>query len=60
MPELLPMSAVCEILHCVPSSVYRYIAKGILPRPIKRGGSSLWIKAEIEAALARMVEARHG
>jgi predicted DNA-binding transcriptional regulator AlpA len=60
MPELLSMTAVCDLLGVVPSSVYRYIAKGLWPRPIKVGGSSRWIKSEVEAALARMVEARHG
>jgi predicted DNA-binding transcriptional regulator AlpA len=58
MPELLPMTAVCDLLHCVPSSVYRYIAKGLWPRPIKVGGSSRWIKSECENALAKMIAGR--
>ena len=60
MPELLPIAALCDWLHCNRSSVYRRIAKDLLPRPIKVGGSSRWIKSELEASLAKLVEARHG
>jgi predicted DNA-binding transcriptional regulator AlpA len=60
MPELLSIAAVCDILGCNPSSVYRYIKRGLWPKPIHVGGSSRWLRHEVEAALARMVEARHG
>jgi predicted DNA-binding transcriptional regulator AlpA len=42
-----------------PSTVYRLIRKGILPRPIKVSeGTSRWRRDEVEAALAKMTEAR--
>jgi predicted DNA-binding transcriptional regulator AlpA len=60
LTELLPITPLCDWLHCNKSSVYRRMAKGIIPPPIKVGGSSLWVKSEVEAALAKMREARHG
>jgi predicted DNA-binding transcriptional regulator AlpA len=64
MHDLLDMPAVCAMLGGTrprhPSSVYRYVAKGLWPRPIRIGGTSRWLRAECEAALAKMVEARRG
>jgi predicted DNA-binding transcriptional regulator AlpA len=40
------------------ATIYRQIGKGCLPRPVRIGGSSRWLRAEIEAALASMVEGR--
>jgi predicted DNA-binding transcriptional regulator AlpA len=62
--DLLDISAVCAMLGGTrprnPSSIYRYIAKGIWPRPIRIGGTARWRRDECEAALAKFVEARHG
>jgi predicted DNA-binding transcriptional regulator AlpA len=41
-----------------PATLYRGIRLGRFPRPIKVGGSSRWLRAECEAALAKMVEGR--
>jgi predicted DNA-binding transcriptional regulator AlpA len=60
MPELLPIAVLCDWLHKNRSSIYGYVKRGILPPPIKCSGSSLWVKSEVEAALAKMREARHG
>jgi predicted DNA-binding transcriptional regulator AlpA len=40
------------------STVYRLIARGLLPKPLHIGASSRWLRQEVEAALARMMEAR--
>jgi predicted DNA-binding transcriptional regulator AlpA len=40
------------------STLYRQIKQGRLPRPIKVGGSSRWLRNEVEAVLRGMVEAR--
>jgi predicted DNA-binding transcriptional regulator AlpA len=40
------------------ATLYRHIKRGLLPPPVKVGGSSRWLRSEIEAALAGMVEAR--
>jgi predicted DNA-binding transcriptional regulator AlpA len=61
-PDLLDISAVCAMLGGTrprnPSSVYRYIAKGLWPRPVRIGGTARWRRDECEAALARFVEVR--
>ena len=61
--DLLDRQAVCRLLvgtrpiHV--STLYRtFIKKGLLPKPIKVGGSSRWLRAECEAALRRLVEGR--
>ena len=40
------------------STLYRLIRRGLLPRPIKVGGSSRWVRSEIEAALAALAVRR--
>ncbi len=41
-----------------PSTVYRHIRNGRIPKPIKVGGSSRWLREECEAALQSMIEGR--
>ena len=40
------------------STLYRGIRQGRYPAPVKVGGSSRWLRAELEAALQAMVEGR--
>ncbi|TLP45432.1 AlpA family phage regulatory protein [Cohaesibacter sp. CAU 1516] len=40
--RLLAIKDVCRILNRSPASIYRDIARGDFPRPIKLGGSSRW------------------
>ena len=61
--KLLDRDAACAFfggnrpIHA--SSLYRGIAKGHYPRPVKVGpGSSRWLRDECEAALQAMVEGR--
>jgi predicted DNA-binding transcriptional regulator AlpA len=60
--RLLDQEAVCSMLggsrpiHV--SSLYRYIRQGVMPRPVHIGASSRWVRTEVEAALAKMMEAR--
>jgi predicted DNA-binding transcriptional regulator AlpA len=62
MTELLDRRVVCEMLGGTKplnaSTLYRGIRQGRFPRPLRVGGSSRWLRAEIEAALRGMVEAR--
>jgi predicted DNA-binding transcriptional regulator AlpA len=37
---------------------HRHVRAGLMPRPVKIGALSRWLRSECEAALARMVEAR--
>jgi len=41
-----------------PSTLYRGVAVGRFPRPIRVGGSSRWLRSECDAALRAMVEDR--
>jgi len=57
--HLLNKVEVCRYfggLH--PSTLYRHIKQGRLPRPIKVGGSSRWLRTEVEAVLQTMIGGR--
>jgi predicted DNA-binding transcriptional regulator AlpA len=41
------------------ATIYRGIHLKRYPAPVKIGSSSRWLRAECEAALAAMMEARH-
>jgi predicted DNA-binding transcriptional regulator AlpA len=60
--SLLDKGEVCRLFGgnkpINPSTLYRGIRKGTYPRPVRIGGSSRWLRAECEAALAGMVEGR--
>jgi predicted DNA-binding transcriptional regulator AlpA len=57
--ELLDKREVCQFFGRInPSTLYRQIKKGLLPPPIRVGGSSRWLLSECEASLRGMVEAR--
>jgi predicted DNA-binding transcriptional regulator AlpA len=59
MQNLIDVMAVCEMLGGInPATAYRWVKRGLLPKPLKVGGLSRWRKEEIEACFARMVEAR--
>ena len=40
------------------ATLYRKIRQGLLPKPVKIGGSSRWLRSECEAALRQMVNGR--
>ena len=40
------------------ASIYRDISEGRLPAPIKIGGSSRWLKSEVDAKLAEAADRR--
>ena len=59
MNSLLNRREVCQFFGQInPSTLYRHIKKGLLPSPVKVGGSSRWLRSELEAALQSMTEAR--
>jgi predicted DNA-binding transcriptional regulator AlpA len=62
MYELLDRRAVCRLLGgsrpINAATLYRNIAKGHFPKPIKVAGSSRWLRAEIEQALASLAIGR--
>jgi predicted DNA-binding transcriptional regulator AlpA len=59
MNSLLNRWEVCQFFGQInPSTLYRQIKKGLLPPPIRIGGSSRWLRAECEACLAEMIGGR--
>ena len=57
--NLLNRKEVCHFfgnLH--PATLYRKIRQGVLPKPVKIGGSSRWLLSECQAALQAMVDGR--
>jgi predicted DNA-binding transcriptional regulator AlpA len=62
-PALLDRRAACEFFGGTrpinPATLYRGVRQGRYPRPVRVGpGTSRWLRAECEAALAAMVERR--
>ena len=41
------------------ATLYRGIRLGRYPRPVHVGGSSRWLRSELEQALSKMLEARN-
>ena len=62
MENLLDRNGVCRIFGgnrpINPATLYRKIRQGVLPKPVKIGGSSRWLRSECEAALQTMVDGR--
>jgi len=59
MQNLIGIMDVCAMLGGVnPATAYRYIKRGVWPRPIKVGGLSRWLRSECEAALEKMIGGR--
>ena len=57
--NLLNRHEVCHYFGGInPATPYRKIRQGVLPKPVKIGGSSRWLRSECEAALQRMVDGR--
>jgi excisionase family DNA binding protein len=49
---------VAELLGCGRSTVWRWVADGVLARPIKVGGLTRWRREDIDAAVERAVRER--
>jgi len=62
MENLLDRNGVCRMFGgnrpINPATLYRKIRQGVLPKPVKIGGSSRWLRSECEAALQTMVDGR--
>lgn len=55
---LLRKWEVCDLLRISPASLYRRVADGTLPKPVKLGGLSRWPQSEIVAAVQAAGEIR--
>jgi len=57
--NLLTRKEVCRFFGGInPATLYRKIRQGVLPKPVKIGGSSRWLLSECQEALQSMVDGR--
>ena len=56
---LIGVQTVAKLIDGSPSSVWRRVNDGTLPRPIKIGGMTRWSRAEIEAVIATKLAERN-
>ena len=51
--ELLDRRAVCSLFGGIHSAtLYRHVRSGTVPRPVKVGALSRWLRSEVEASLS--------
>ena len=57
--QLLNRNEVCHFFGGInPATLERKIRQGVLPKPVKIGGASRWLRSECEAVLKAMVDGR--
>ncbi|MCF1252470.1 AlpA family transcriptional regulator [Pseudomonas putida] len=56
--RILRMKTVIEITGLARSTVYKYVAEGIFPKPLSLGGRSVgWLESEVNSWIqSRLVE----
>ena len=47
-----------KIGGCSPSTIWRRVADGTLPKPTKIGGLTIWCEAEVDAVIEAALAAR--
>ncbi len=55
--RVLRLPEICSLVGMSRSWVFREVAAGNFPRPIKIGGASRWDSAQIEAYIATLLDA---
>ena len=58
-PVLLPKKRVLEIVGMGSTNLYKFIAQGDFPKPVRVGRSSRWLKSEVNQWVNQMVAARN-
>lgn len=56
--RLLNDREAASMLDCGRSTLWRWAADGIIPKPLKIGGMSRWRQSDIEAVIAKAETAR--
>jgi predicted DNA-binding transcriptional regulator AlpA len=56
--HLLNVKEVAAVLGCSVASVWRRVADGTIPQPIKLGGTTRWLQPEIQTVIERAVNIR--
>jgi predicted DNA-binding transcriptional regulator AlpA len=57
--KLISLKGTAERLDLSVRAVYRLIARGILPRPVKVGGATKFFESDIERYLASLLAQRN-
>lgn len=57
---LLSDAALAERLGVARGTVWRWVKQGVIPGPVRIGGATRFIAAEIDAAVAKLAEDRDG
>ncbi len=52
---LIPLEAVEQLIHVKRTKIYKMIAAGEFPRPVKIGSASRWPESKVEAWIAERV-----
>ncbi len=55
---LLSDREVIQALGCARSTLWRWAAEGVVPKPLKIGGSSRWRHSDIEEVIAKAAAKR--
>lgn len=48
-----PLPVVCGLYAASPATVWRRVKSGLIPAPVKEGGSTRWIVGDLRRALAK-------
>lgn len=58
--QLLSVGDLRGQLSCSTSTIYRWIEKGLFPKPIKIGGMARWRKADYDKFVETAIKLRDG
>ena len=47
------LPVVCKLYDAAPATVWRRVKAGLIPAPIKEGGSTRWVVGDLRRALAK-------
>ena len=52
-PVLLDVKAVAALFQSSPATIWRRVNDGTMPRPVRIGGMTRWVRDEIDAVIDR-------
>lgn len=48
-----PLPVVCGLYNVSPATVWRRVKSGLIPPPVKEGGTTRWVVGDLRAALGQ-------